>query len=97
MRWNQKYSREKMFDLVQEYLSSNITQSELCKREGFSRGTFKYWHRKYRSTDLKVVDSEVSLPSKTSSDFIAISVPEITEELPLLTLGRTVNYFYKGS
>lgn len=37
MRWNQKYDRDKMFSLVEEYLSGVIMQKDLCEREGLKK------------------------------------------------------------
>lgn len=76
MRWNQKYDRAKMFGLVEEYLSGDITQNDLCKREGIKKGTFKYWQRKYREK-LKAGTLKKSTKKKSSSDFIPLSVPVV--------------------
>jgi len=73
MQWNQKYSKEKMFTLVEEYLTGSISQVDLCNREGLKKGTFKYWYRKYRE-DKKSKVSKRSPKKTVSTDFIPIAV-----------------------
>jgi len=76
MRWNQKYDSVKMFTLVEEYLRGEITQNDLCQREGLKKGTFKYWQRKYREESkagtLKKLSKKV-----ITSDFIPVSIPVV--------------------
>ena len=68
-----------MFSLVEEYLSGGVTQSVLCEREGLKKGTFKYWHRKYRLEQLGQVQMSTPINKSKRSDFLSISVSEVIE------------------
>lgn len=82
MRRNQKYNRLKMFSLVEEYLSGGITQKELSAREGIKVGTFKYWHRKYKSAQLEQSTCQKSAKRDKDRDFIPITVSEVAPISP---------------
>ena len=82
MRRNQKYNRLEMFSLVEEYLSGGITQKELSAREGIKVGTFKYWHGKYKSSQLEESTSKKSAKRGRDRDFIPITVSEVTPIAP---------------
>jgi len=44
-----------MFEIVESYLSGELTQLQFCQKEGLAKSTFQYWLRKYR----KVHEPEV--------------------------------------
>jgi transposase-like protein len=82
MKRNQKYDRDRMFSLVEEYLLGGITQKELSVREGIKVGTFKYWHRKYQSAQSDLEPSKKSTKKCKDRDFIPITVSEVAPIAP---------------
>jgi hypothetical protein len=48
----EKSSREQnkaaMFQLVEKYLGSGITQKQFCTEHGLSLVRFQYWHKRYK-------------------------------------------------
>ncbi len=42
--------RQKMFNLMEKYLASNLTQKKFSEQENISTTTFEKWHKQYRQT-----------------------------------------------
>jgi hypothetical protein len=43
-----KYTKEKMFEYIEQWKSSKITQEAFCNKAGISYYSFKYWVHKYK-------------------------------------------------
>jgi hypothetical protein len=73
MAQHQRLNKEKeMFKIINEYLQSDKSQIEFCKRKGINYRTFQYWHKKYRKQQDGVLGNFVPV----------ISVPKIEEYTP---------------
>ena len=43
-----KQQSERMYLIIQEWESSELSRSEFCRRHSISRYSFEYWQRKFR-------------------------------------------------
>ena len=47
---SRRQKNEKMFAMIEDYLSSGLTQKSFCQRESIVYSTFGWWLRKYRQS-----------------------------------------------
>jgi len=66
-------TQKEMFPLVEEWLTSGISQKEFGQRHGFALHLMPYWVARYR----KAHPSAASTPT-ASSGFVQISTPQPT-------------------
>lgn len=68
-------SKEDMYPIVEGFSSSGKTHKEYCKSLGLKYGTYKYWCRKYKAENKRVVKKSKS----STSGFIdlKVSVPSV--------------------
>ena len=64
----------KMYDLVEQWLSSGQSQNAWCREQGVARSTFGRWRQKYEQ-DHGGAGSPNDLSSYTSPGFVSIEVP----------------------
>lgn len=50
--------REKMFKLIEEYLSSDLTQPLFCEKHSIPYPRFQWWLKKYRKTKNSNADAK---------------------------------------
>ena len=50
--------REKMFKLIKEYLSSDLTQPLFCEKHSIPYQRFQWWLKKYRKTKNSNADAK---------------------------------------
>ncbi len=60
---------QEIFEKVERFLASALSQAEFCRQEGLAYWTFRYWLRKYR---LKEVLSRQ--PAEVPNDSIPLCV-----------------------
>jgi transposase-like protein len=77
MRKNQKYSKEEMYQAIELWQESGLSQRKFCSSENLSVKTFSYWLRKYR----KEKGLSEGHSKKASETFIPVEVSR----------GRTLN------
>lgn len=51
-----------MFPLIEQYLTSNLTQKQFCQNEHLSLAHFKYWLKKYRQTPTSSAEPSAPTP-----------------------------------
>ena len=73
MRKNQKYSEEEMYQAIELWQESGLSQIKFCSRENLSVKTFSYWYRKYKNEKGLTVEhnkevSDTFIPVKVSGD-----------------------------
>ena len=44
-----KFSSDKMYPLMKEYLSGDLTRSQFCSNKEIKLHVFQYWMKKYKS------------------------------------------------
>ena len=48
MRKNHKYNKEQMYDTIEKWQASSLSQHQFCIGEDLSKSTLGYWLKKYR-------------------------------------------------
>ena len=43
-----KYTKSEMYQIIEYWQESKLSQKEYCKQENIVYHTFKYWYRKYK-------------------------------------------------
>jgi transposase-like protein len=73
--------QSEMYPLVQEYLSSEVSQREFCQGHQIKIHTFQYWLSKYKQGELKenhldkFIPLEVNESSPLLNQMVRISYP----------------------
>jgi len=83
-----RHNQAKMFPLVKQYLSGNLSQSKFCKSHGIKVHNFQYWLRKYKQEGKgRQSSSHQFIPvafNNKQDQFIRISYPGgMTIDLPI--------------
>ena len=74
-------NQSEMYPLVEEYLSSDISQREYCQRHQIKVHTFQYWLSKYKQDQIKqnqedkFISLEVNELSPSLNQVVRISYP----------------------
>jgi transposase-like protein len=83
--------QSKMYPLVQEYLSSEVSQREFCQGHQIKVHTFQYWLSKYKQEQIKenhvdkFIPIEINDPPALLNQIVRISYPSgMTIEFPVL-------------
>jgi hypothetical protein len=71
MEKNQKYTREIMFKIIEQWKASGLSQLLFYKREKISKSTFGYWYKKYKQEKGLLPKS----PKKVHHTFIPVEIP----------------------
>jgi transposase-like protein len=69
MRKNQRYSKEEMFQAIELWQESGLSQTAFCSRENLRLPSFGYWLRKYRN------EKKSFSGSNEAESFIPVNVP----------------------
>lgn len=73
--------QSEMYPLVQEYLSSEVSQREFCRSHQIKVHTFQYWLSKYKQEQIKenqmdkFIPLEVNDSSSLLNQVVRISYP----------------------
>ena len=91
MQKNQEYNKSEMFQSIEKWQTSRLSQFHIIKREKSSTSTFSYWLRKYRK------EKGLSNPSreKPVKTFIPVEVSK-TIEPDVLEVGQ-IEIIYPNS
>ena len=60
-------AEDQMFSMIRQWQVSGISQMEFCRKQSVSYGTFHYWYKKFR-------DSEV--PEEVVSSFVPLTITD---------------------
>jgi hypothetical protein len=88
MRKNQKYSKEQMYQAIEKWQGSGLTQVKFCEQERLSAKAFCYWLRKYRS------EKTTAIPVANNEAFIPVSVSDTSNFQPPLPSGERIELFF---
>jgi hypothetical protein len=74
-RYREHAHAQAMFEKVERFLASTLSQAEFCQQEGLAYWTFRYWLKKYRlrsTVPPQTRTSTVTANDETPSDFIPL-------------------------
>lgn len=72
-------SAERMFPLIEQYLSDDVTQKVFCARESLSPAVFRYWLKKYKKRqDLP----QTAAPASFTQRFLPVNFPAAIAQSP---------------
>ncbi|NOX90727.1 MAG: transposase [Calditrichaeota bacterium] len=72
-----------MFQIIEQYQKSGLSQAEFCQQTGIKKSTFHYWLKKYRK--------------ESQADFLPISIKEPKASLQIeLELPNGIKISIKG-
>jgi len=78
---NKRRSRNEWQRLIEEQVSSGLTQKAFCERAGIPVATFGYWGRKLRDERVLRSDERMSQQGVALDDWIELS-PPVPEQSP---------------
>lgn len=81
MRWNQKHSKDEVFNIVEDYKQSGLSQKAYANQSGINIHTFKSWVLKYNNHhNPKTEEPEEKknfIPLEVRKDVVSDSVIKI--------------------
>jgi len=81
--------RQRMFNLIASYLSSDQTQKDFCLDTGLNYSTFQFWLKRYRQNNE---NPEIREERLTSNGFVPIKISQSADRSDRVNFGFQIEY-----